>query len=177
MASSKLIEIGLLTRAHGLRGEVCVDYYADSPSLLLGPQLYMKTGKQPPRLIKVEAVRAHKGRPLLLIEGIKDRTAAEGLRGRTLLIPEDHLPRESEEDVYFFELEGLSVILDDTDEVLGILESIDTPADQEVWVIRTPDGKEVLFPAADPFIGDVDLDAGTVRIMPPEGLLDIYLSE
>lgn len=175
MTASRFIEIGLLTRPHGLRGEVCVDYYADSPSLLRGT-LYMKSGRQAPRPIKLEGLRFHKGQPLVLIEGFTDRTAAERLRGHVLLIPEDQLPHE-EEDVYLFELEGLRVILDDTGETLGIIESIDTPADQEVWVIRSVGGKEILFPAADPFIGEIDLEAETVRIMPPPGLLALYLED
>jgi 16S rRNA processing protein RimM len=46
-----------------------------------------------------------------------------------------------------------------------------------LWSIRTPDGKEVLFPAVEEFVLDIDLEAGSVRIAPPPGLLDLYLGE
>ncbi|AAS95317.1 ribosome maturation factor RimM [Nitratidesulfovibrio vulgaris] len=176
MEASRFIEIGLLTRPHGLKGEVCVDYYADSPFLLEGT-VYLKAGRAAPRPVKVQSMRMHKGRPLVIFEGVNDRTAAELLRGHVMLVPEDTLPELDEDEVYLFELEGISVVIDESGEHLGVIERIDTDAYQEIWVIRTPQGKEVLFPAAAPFVLDIDLDSRTARIAPPPGLLDIYLSD
>lgn len=176
MEASRFIEIGLLTRPHGLKGEVCVDYYADSPFLLKGT-VYLKAGRALPRPVEIKAIRMHKGRPLVTIEGVSDRTAAELLRGHQLLVPEDSLPELDDDEVYLYELEGITVILDDTGAELGVIEGIDVNLDQEVWTIRTPDGKEVLFPAAEPFVRDIDLETRTARIAPPPGLLDLYLGE
>ena len=60
---------------------------------------------------------------------------------------------------------------------LGLLEDISFPAGQEIWTIRTPDaegGREILLPAVPQFVLDIDLDAGTVCINPPEGLIELY---
>lgn len=176
MTENRFIQIGLLTRPHGLKGEVCVDYYADSPFLLKGV-VYLRAGKAAPKAYTVKASRIHKEKPLLLFEGIADRTAAETLRGRELLVTKDQLPPLSEDEVYLYELMGLAVHVEGQDTPLGTLEDIQMPGGQELWVIRTPDGREVLFPAAPELVTDIDLDAGIARIAPPEGLLELYLGE
>ncbi|WP_051693790.1 ribosome maturation factor RimM [Desulfohalovibrio reitneri] len=83
------------------------------------------------------------------------------------------LPEKPDEDIYLFELEGLRVLLPD-DTPLGVVERVeDDPT--EVWTIRTGEGAEVLFPAAEEFILEASPEEGFVRIDPPEGLLEIYL--
>ena len=66
---------------------------------------------------------------------------------------------------------------EDGDEIyLGLIEDILTPQpEQEVWVIRTDGGQEVLFPAHEETVDEVDLDQGRAVILPPPGLLEIYL--
>jgi 16S rRNA processing protein RimM len=90
MAEHAFIHIGTLTRAHGLKGEFCVEWHADSP--LRSMRLYLQVDGERPWPVRVMAVRTHKGRPLALLEGICDRTEAEKLRGARLLLPEDDLP-------------------------------------------------------------------------------------
>ena len=49
-----------------------------------------------------------------------------------------------------------------------------TPGGAELWVIRDAAGNEILFPAADALVPEIDLDAGFVVIDPPPGLLELY---
>jgi len=174
MSDDTFIEIGLVGRPHGLRGEVGVDFWADSPDLLRGT-LWLRPGRGAPRPHTVAAVRRHQGRPLVLFEGIADRSAAETLRGMHVLAPKDRLPEPGEDEVYLHELLGLRVLLHDTGAPLGTLDDVQMPGGQEVWSIRTPDGKEVLLPAVEEFVASIDLDAGEVRITPPPGLIELYL--
>ncbi|HJA79002.1 MAG TPA: ribosome maturation factor RimM [Candidatus Desulfovibrio intestinavium] len=176
---SRWIELGVLLRPHGIKGEICVDWYADSPSLLSAP-LFLQQGNRPPSPVKVAAWRMHKERPLILLEGVGDRTAAENLRGARLLVDRDSLPPTADDEVYVEDLLGCAVLLPDGSR-LGSLDHVEYPApDKEIWSIRTPDGKEVLFPAEDCFIMGFDLadpDAPVVTIDPPPGLLDVYLND
>ncbi len=170
-----LVEIGVLTRPHGIRGEIRVDYYADSIALLRGGHVYLQAGNKPPRKADVDTVRMHQGTPLIRFVEAPDRTTAEFLRGQVVLVPESALPELDDDEVYLHDMIGLSVVLDATGERLGTLEHVLFHSEQETWSIRTPDGKEILLPAVPEFVADIDLDAEVIRITPPEGLLELYI--
>ena len=106
-----LVEIGTLARPHGIRGEIRVNYYADSLELLRGDVVYLQAGNKPPRKMEIDTVRMHQGTPLIRFVEAPDRTAAEFLRGQTLLIPESALPELDEDEVYLHDMLGLSVVL------------------------------------------------------------------
>ena len=173
------IHLGTLLRPHGIKGEICIEWYADSPALLDAP-LSLEVGKRPPYPVRIVSHRQHKGRPLVMLEGVADRNAAEALRGARLLIHHDSLPAPDEDEIYVEDLLGCAVLLPDGSR-LGRLDHVEYPApDKEIWSILTDDGKEVLFPAEACFIEGFDLtdpDSPTVTIAPPPGLLDIYLQD
>ena len=170
-----LVEIGTLARPHGIRGEIRVNYYADSLELLRGDVVYLQAGNKPPRKMEIDTVRMHQGTPLIRFVEAPDRTAAEFLRGQTLLIPESALPELDEDEVYLHDMLGLSVVLDATGQKLGVLDHVLFHGEQELWSILTPEGKEILLPAVPEFVADIDLDTEIIRITPPEGLLELYI--
>ena len=175
MPASSLVVLGRLTKPHGVKGDIRVDYYADSADLLDKP-LMLRAGRFAPRPIRVRDWHLWKDQLILGIEGCNDRSAAEQLRGQELLIDASFLPEPEEDEPYLRDLIGLSVRLEDGTTV-GELEDVDFPAGQEMWVIRAPEesgGYEILFPAVPEFVRDIDLSAGTATIAPPEGLLDLY---
>jgi 16S rRNA processing protein RimM len=163
--------MGTLLRAHGLKGELRAAWHADSP--LHSGFFHLRLGAGAIRPVRVTAARMHRGRPLIRIEGVEDRTAALALRGGELLLPETELPAD-EDALYLYQLPGLEVVLHESGEVLGSIDRVETPAGREIWVIRTPDGREVLFPAVPVFVESVDIKAGRARVKPPPGLLDVY---
>ena len=139
-----LVEIGTLARPHGIRGEIRVNYYADSLELLRGDVVYLQAGNKPPRKMEIDTVRMHQGTPLIRFVEAPDRTAAEFLRGQTLLIPESALPELDEDEVYLHDMLGLSVVLDATGQKLGVLDHVLFHGEQELWSILTPEGKEMM---------------------------------
>lgn len=175
MPASSLVVLGRLAKPHGVKGDIRVDYYADSADLLDKP-LMLRAGRFAPRPIRVRDWHLWKDQLILGIEGCNDRSAAEQLRGQELLIDASFLPEPEEDEPYLRDLIGLSVRLEDGTTV-GELEDVDFPAGQEMWVIRAPEesgGYEILFPAVPEFVRDINLSAGTATIAPPEGLLDLY---
>lgn len=172
--SEKLVEVGAVGRPHGIRGEVRLTWYADSLDLLQG-ELLLKAGDLPPRGVEVRSVREIGNAPLVLFAGIDDRSAAEALRGQRVLVPESRLPECAGDEVYLHELLGFAVLMDATGEALGALEHVDFYGEQELWVIGTPDGREVYLPAVPEFVAAIDCAARQIRIRPPEGLLELYL--
>ncbi|HJD97619.1 ribosome maturation factor RimM [Mailhella massiliensis] len=175
MPASSLVILGRLTKPHGVKGEIRVDYYADSADLLEKP-LMLRAGRFAPRPVRIREWHLWKDQLILSLEGCNDRSAAEQLRGQELLIDASFLPETEEDEPYLRDLIGLSVRLEDGT-VVGKLEDVDFPAGQEMWIIRAPEadgGYEILFPAVPEFVLDIDLSAETATIAPPEGLLDLY---
>lgn len=171
---NSFIVIGRITKPHGIKGEVCVDFYADSPSIL-SDAVWLKLPPAPPRAYGVIAARFHHNRLLLTLENVPDRNAAELLRNAEVLAPRDRLPPLVPGEVYLADLPGFSVILQETGETLGTIAAADLSGGQEIWRITTPQGKDVLFPAVPEFVAAIDAEARTVRIAPPPGLLEIYI--
>ncbi len=182
MASPKdLVAVGQVIKPHGVKGECCVQSYADSLVLFdsLRSVRLAAPGADPAhgRTARIKACRPHQGRLLVTFEGVADRDAADALRGLELAVPVADLPAPDEDEIWLMDLPGLEVRLPGG-EVLGRIERVDTPAGpeigQEIWVIDAG-GREVLLPAVPEFVLDIDLDAGVAVVDPPPGLLDIYL--
>ncbi len=173
-----LTEAGSVAKPHGVRGELCVDLFTDSPAFLDGVvDLFLQAAEGPPRLFALLSWREHHGRVLVRLKGVEDRNQADTLRGCVVLLRTGDLPPLGEDEVYLHELIGCQVSLPDGADLGVIRDILPTSAEQEVWSIETPDGREVLFPAHEDSVLDVDLEQRRIRIEPPQGLLDIYLSE
>jgi 16S rRNA processing protein RimM len=162
--------VGRIGRPHGVRGEVTVEVRTDSPDrrFLLGAVL----GTDPPRPggLVVAGLRWHSGRLLVAFDGSHDRTSAEALRGLllTVEVAADERPEDPEE-YYDHQLVGLSAWTA-TAEVGHVTEVLHLPS-QDLLVIGTADGGQVLVPFVSEIVPEVDLTAGRIRIDPPEGLL------
>lgn len=162
--------IGRVIKSHGIKGELVVEPTTDEPEIryAVGEVLHGKQGKKE-HTLTVKSVRVHKGRLLIFFEEIQDRTTADTLRGTQFFAP----PLEDPDDDGFYdhELEGLRVIHNGADigEVTGVTHG---PA-QSLLELTLDGGKEVLVPFVEEIVPDIDLEAGTCTITPPEGLLDL----
>ena len=162
--------IGRVIKSHGIKGELVVEPTTDEPEIryAVGEVLHGKQGKKE-HTLTVKSVRVHKGRLLIFFEEIQDRTTADTLRGTQFFAP----PLEDPDDDGFYdhELECLRVIHNGADigEVTGVTHG---PA-QSLLELTLDGGKEVLVPFVEEIVPDIDLEAGTCTITPPEGLLDL----
>lgn len=183
MISEKYIIVGGVARPHGIRGELCIDSHADSPSYFEKGATVRLSPPQAPergRDYTVRAARVHKERLLVTFEGISDRNAAETLRGLSVCVPASRLDPPEPDEVFLHELLGLRVRLvhsAPTDPDFGTLEDVRDSGGAELWVIRDSAGREILFPAADELVPEIDIEAGYVIIDPPPGLLELFQGE
>ncbi len=169
---SKTIEVGIVGKPHGLKGHVYVRYFGEATDCLQG-ELFLHTGSLF-KEIRAKTCKFHQGKLVVLFEGIEDRTAAEAIRGYTLHVPEEALPPLEDDEIYLNEILGLVVFLEEEQDALGVIEHVLFLGEQETWVIKTPDQREILLPAVPEFVADIDLEQERVVITPPEGLLELY---
>ncbi len=176
MATVKHIHMGTITRPHGIKGELCVDWYADSPKLLQ-KTFYLQIVDEPMQCVSNAKVRMHKGRPLLTLPHIHDRTMAESLRGVRIYVDRESLPNLPEHEAYLHDIIGMDIIDFDTNNAIGVLEAVEFPKSQMLWIIRAIGGQEILLPAVEEFIISFDQDDRKIYVSPPEGLIELYLDE
>ena len=175
MAYTAFLTMGTVIKAHGQQGELGVKSYASSPFLFdeLG-RIYIKKKNKHPQKFFIKNCRTHPKYLILQLENLLDRTAAQDLIGCEIWARKRDLPpREEEEQIYLFELEGCSVYLSNR-EYVGILKQARQEAAQEIWEIQGFKGEEILFPVAEDFILDINTASGIIIISPPPGLLELY---
>jgi 16S rRNA processing protein RimM len=124
---------------------------------------------------RYQVLKAAKGRGHILVRlaGIDSRDQAEPLVGRQVQGEAHRFPELPPGEYYWFQILGLPVVHAEDGRVLGQLEEIWPTGAHDIYVVRQ--GKrEVLLPAVEEVIQEIDLQAGVLKVRPPEGLLDLY---
>ncbi|MFE4520375.1 ribosome maturation factor RimM [Kitasatospora sp. NPDC056783] len=164
--------VGKIGRAHGIRGDVSVEVRTDEPELRLGPGAVLLTDPASTGPLTVESGRVHSGRLLLRFAGVKDRNAAEALRGTVLISEVDPEERPDDpEEYYDHQLIGLDVVLLDGTLVGELTEVLHLPY-QDLLTVEKADGTEVLVPFVSQIVPTIDLENQRAVITPPAGLID-----
>lgn len=161
---TQFLEAGEIVNTHGIRGEVKIMPWADSPEFLCQFKLFYLEGKP----VRVLSSRPHKTMVLALLEGITSVEEAMKLKGKVLSI--DRTGVTLPEGRYFLaDLMGLTVIDFATGEELGKVEDILTPPAHNVYVVRGK-GKEYMIPAVDAFLAETNVDEGYIKVNLIEGM-------
>lgn len=170
MAEKKqFLEIGKITSIVGLKGEVKVYPWCDSPEVLCEfDTLYWKSGTP----VTIEKARVQKTMAVIKIKGVDTPEDAQKLRNRVLYMNRDDA--KLEEGSYFIaDLIGLEVRDTKTGEVYGELFDVTKTGANDVYHVKAPDGRTLLVPAIPHVIDRVDIDGGVMEITPLDGLFDI----
>ena len=166
----ELLVVAELTRAHGIRGEVGARFVGVEPDEIRTVPLRLKRSDGSTTPVRIASVRPKGAGWIVAIEGVFDRSEAEALRGAVLVARRDDLPDLPPGEWYIDDLVGLAVI-DESGEDLGLLEEVMKLPANDVFVVRGSRG-EILVPALDHVIVDVDQAARRMRVKLPAGILD-----
>ncbi len=169
MSDTVEVIVGVVGRAHGIKGETGIDVRTDEPERRFVPGAVLRREGGGAELV-VESARDHSGRLLIRFLGYPDRTAVETLRGTVLVVDVDASQRpDDEEEYYDRQLTGLRVLDAAGAEVGRVTDVIHLP-EQDLLQLRT-DGGTRLVPFVRALVPAVDLAAGTVRLADVPGLL------
>jgi len=169
MHEDALIPIGKIVGTHGIKGYLKVISYAESTaSFAPGKQLALRRKGKPVVTYGIESAHPHKRGILLALNGIASVDEAKEWVGYELCINRTTLPEPEEGTYYWHQIIGLEVLTVD-DRRLGRVAAIFPTGSNDVYVVR--DGKkEVLIPAIDSVVVDIDLTHKVLRVDLPEGL-------
>jgi 16S rRNA processing protein RimM len=166
-----LIGLGRVSGAHGIKGALKVR--ADAQAATTDPEVFAALGEVwiGGRAYSVLEAGHHKNQVMLSLEGVTTRSQAEELADLEVQGDRSRFPPLPEGEYYWFQVLGLPVINLADGARLGYLDHIiPTPA-HDVYVVVEGD-REVLLPAVEDVIVEIDLEAGVIKAAPPEGLLE-----
>lgn len=162
MTAQPRVKIGVVSRPHGVRGELRVHLYnSESTAFDVVDGVFLK-GTQ----FKLESARLVKGAALIRLEGIDNRDKAQNLVGVDLEVLRDELELD-EGEVLLDELVGCALHLDDGSDWGEVVEVISGV--QDLLVVHAGEVERYL-PLVDAFVLDVDLDEKKILVAPPEEL-------
>lgn len=163
------LDTGKIVGTHGIRGEVRIDPWCDSPAFLSEfKKLYLDANGD--TFIEVKS-RPHKNITLAKIKGVDTVEEAEKFRGKIVYINRDDIILE--EGVNFVQdLIGLEVKDADDATVYGKISDVLRTGANDVYEITDSNNKKYLAPVIDEVITEVNVDGGFVLIRPMKGIFD-----
>ena len=160
--ADKLVVLGVILGAHGVRGDVRVKSFTAEPEDIFayGPQL----GKSGETLVTPTSVRPAKAHLIVIPEERRQKEDWDALKGVELCVERDALPETDEDEVYIDDLVGLNVV-NEADAPLGKIKAVlNHGAGDLLEVMPNAAGKPVLIPFTLEDVPDVDLAAGQVTV-------------
>jgi 16S rRNA processing protein RimM len=162
--------IGEITGTHGIKGAHKIRSYAESLEVFEpGRTILVRESSGREASHEIKWVKHHTRTPLLSFNGINDRNQAQALTGAVLFIPKAELPLLEDGSFYWIDLIGIQVYTTD-DEYLGRIESIIETGSNDVYVVKDKK-KEVLIPALESVVVEIDLEQKRMQVDLPEGLI------
>jgi 16S rRNA processing protein RimM len=166
-------QLGYIVRTHGVKGQVVAFFDVDYPEDYeeLESVFLQLSGKLVPFFIDALDIQPN-GRIIIKFEDVDSIVEAEKLKNIALYLPLDQLPELDEDQFYFHEVIGYTVV----DEQLGELGTIREIYEMPYQDLMAMDyqGVEVLIPVQDELILRADKAAQKLFVNLPEGLVDIY---
>jgi len=163
--------VARIGRPHALRGEVTLDVRTDSPERRLVPGAVFTTDPAHVGPLTLATLRRDASTTYATFAEAPDRTAAEALRGVTLLAPPD--PEPEPDAWYPHELVGLDVVLPDGTHA-GTCDGVEHLPAQDALKVVEPDGTTALIPLVQALVPDIDLPNRRITVTPPGGLLTAH---
>ena len=164
----QFLEAGKIVNTHGIKGEVKIMPYCDSPELFCEfDRFFMGRDFNE---INVERSRVQKNMVIAKLEGINTPEDAEKLRSKMLYMHRDDL--ELDEDTFFIQdLIGMTVKNADNGRVYGVIDDVLQTGANDVYSIKG-ENKTYLIPAIADVIAETDLENDIMLIHELEGLFD-----
>ena len=167
----QFLRVGVISSTHGIRGEVKVYPTTDDPERFLElDEVILDTGREH-KILEIEGVKFFKNQVILKFKGYDNINDIEKYLKKDLLVDREHAVELGENENFIADLIDMEVVTDEG-KVLGTLTDVIETGANDVYAVKTPEGKEILLPAIRDCIldGDVDEKRMTVHVM--EGLLD-----
>ena len=167
-----LLQVGIITSTHGVRGEVKVYPTTDDPRRFRRlKEVVLDTGREKINL-EIEGVKFFKQFVILKFKGLDNINDIEKYRQKSLYVTRKNAVRLQRDEYFIADLIGLKVQDEDGTELGTVKDVIETGAN-DVYEVEMADGRSLLLPAIEQCILNVDVENGMMQVHVLEGLLDL----
>ncbi len=166
-----LLEIGKIVNTHGLRGEVKVVPWTDSPDDFEAVEKVFVKIKSEYMPLTVKAVRYQKNNLIVKFREFDNINDVEAFKGATLYCDRDELGELPEGVYYIVDLIGLTVVSDEGDTV-GVIADVFNTGANDIYDVKREGKKNLLLPVIDEVVKEIDMEKGQVTVHIMEGLDD-----
>ena len=158
------IEIGKIINTHGLKGEIKIAPWCDGIEIFeYLDEVYI--GDKPYELL---SVREHKNSFLAVLNTVDTIEKAEKLKNKIIKARIEDMPELEEDTYYIRDLIGLSVY--EGDRLLGKIYDCFPTGSNDVYAVKSDDGKEILIPAIKQVVKRINISEGRMDVLLMEGL-------
>ncbi len=166
-----LLEIGKIVNTHGLRGEVKVVPWTDTPDDFETIEKVFVKIKREFKPLTVESVRYQKNNLIVKFKEFSDINDVEVFKGLTLYCDRDELGELPEGVYYIVDLIGLNVVTEDGESV-GVIADVFNTGANDIYDVKREGKKNLLLPVIDEVVKEIDMEKRQVTVNIMEGLDD-----
>ncbi len=167
---NEYLRVGVISATHGIRGEVKVYPTTDDINRFKYlKQVFLDTGKEQIEL-EVEGVKFFKQQAILKFKGIDNINDIEKYKGKDLLVTRENAVKLENDEYFIYDIIGSKVITEEGSE-LGKLTEVMATGANDVYIVTTKEGKEILLPSIKECILDVDVAGKVIKVHVLPGLI------
>jgi 16S rRNA processing protein RimM len=166
-----LLRVGVITSTHGLAGEVKVYPTTDDMTRFKKLKTVIVDLGREQVTLNIASVKFFKNQVILKFKEFNDINQIERFVKKDLLITREQAVPLGENENFICDLIGLRTVTEDGTE-LGVMKDVIQTGANDVYIIASPDGREILIPATRECILDVNIDEKIMKVHLLEGLLD-----
>jgi 16S rRNA processing protein RimM len=165
----QFLQVGIISSTHGIRGEVKVFPTTDDAVRFKNlKKVILNTGKEQIPL-EIENVKFFKQFVILKFKGIDNINDIEKYKGKSLFVDRENAVKLEKDEYYIADLIGMQVFTEEGR--LGVLKEVLETGANEVYVVDSDKYGEVLIPAIQQCILDVNVEEQTMKVYLLEGLI------
>jgi len=167
----KTFKMGKIVNTHGVKGELKIYPYTDDPTNLEILKYILIEGQGDTKF-KITSFRVHKNMFLVKLKGIDDiNVVMKYMQKEVYVYRADVEAIDDEEGHYIVDLIGCEII-DEQNNVLGILNDVLQNTAQDLYEVKQPNGNVFLIPVVDAFVKSIDIEHKKIYVQMIEGLLE-----
>ncbi len=161
--------VGVITGAHGIKGEVKLKSFTSEPSSIgrYGP-LQSASGQ----VFEIVKLKLARDDFIASLKGVTDRNQSELLKGIELFVARDRLPKLTSGEAYAHDLMGQNVLLEDGSPLGKLVAMPNYGAGDLLEIERAAGSETLLIPFTSAFVPQTDFSTGTITVILPDGYLD-----